>query len=118
VVHPEEVLGLEQRGTKLAYIGDVARVDTLVKPLQGSDALVIEATYMARDTDLARRFGHLTALEAAQLAQEAGVGHLDLTHVSQRYPAHALLEEASAVFPHVTVASDLDRFSVRRSEDE
>lgn len=116
VIDPEEVLGPTQRGTRLAFIGDSARVDNLVEPVRGADALVIEATYLERDVELARRFGHLTALEAAQLARDAGAGQLYLTHVSQRYPPGAILEEAHSAFPQVTVVSDLDRFEIRRSE--
>lgn len=116
VVHPDDVLGPPQRGTKLAYIGDTAYVDNLIDPVRKADALVIEATYLSRDSDLARRFGHLTAREAAQLAREAEVEHLYLTHISQRYPPVAVLEEARAVFPPTTVAADLDRFEIRRAE--
>jgi ribonuclease Z len=116
IVYPDEVLGPVQRGTKLAYIGDAARVDKLVESIMGADALVIEATYLSVDTDLARQFGHLTALEAAKLARDARVGHLYLTHVSQRYPTAAIQEEASAVFPATTVAADLDRFVIKRDE--
>jgi len=114
VVHPDDVLGPQERGTRLVYIGDAARTDNLVGVARGADGLVIEATYLSSDVDLARQFGHLTAREAAELAREADVGHLYLTHVSQRYPASVMLEEARAVFPQVTVASDLDRFVIRR----
>ncbi len=115
VVHPDDVLGAVQRGTKLAYVGDAARVDNLVEAVQGADALVIEATYLFGDSDLARKFGHLTAQQAAELAYAADVGHLFLTHISQRYPASLMLEEARAIFPRTTVAGDLDRFAVRRT---
>lgn len=117
VIHPDDVLGPARRGCKLAYVGDAARIDNLVDAVRGADALVIEATYLSDDTELARQFGHLTAAEAADLARQAGVGHLYLTHVSQRYPAVAIQEEARAIFPNVTVPADLDRFVVRRSEE-
>ncbi len=113
-IHPDEVLGTPRRGAKLAYIGDVARADNLLEPVRGADALVIEGTYLSQDTDLARRFGHLTVLEAAQLARQAGVGHLYLTHISQRYPPAAILEEAHSIFPQTTLAADLDRVTIRR----
>jgi len=113
-IHPDDVLGPAKRGTKLAYIGDTARVDNLKKAVQGADALVIEATYLSTDADLARQFGHLTALEAARLAHDAQVGYLYLAHVSQRYPTAAIYEEACSIFPATTVASDLDRFVIKR----
>jgi ribonuclease Z len=113
-IHPDDVLGPAERGTKLVYIGDTSRVGNLMEAVQGADALVIEATYLSTDTDLARQFGHLTALEAARLARDAQVGYLYLTHVSQRYPTSAIYEEACAVFPATTVAADLDRFVIKR----
>lgn len=116
IVSPDQVLGPAQRGTKLAYIGDTARVDNLIEAVQGADALVIEATYLSVDAELARQFGHLTAMEAAKLARDAHVGHLYLTHVSQRYSTTAIYEEAGAVFPDTTVAADMDRFVVKRAE--
>lgn len=115
-VNPDEVLGPAQRGTKLVYVGDAARVDNLLEVAREADALVIEATYLAEDTELARQFGHLTAREAAQLACQSNVGQLYLTHISQRYSTTAILEEARAIFPATTVANDLDRFEVRRNE--
>jgi ribonuclease Z len=115
-IHPDEVLGPAQEGTKLAYIGDAARGDNLVEVVRGADALVIEATYLSADAELAHQFGHLTALEAARLARDAQVGHLYLTHVSQRYSTAAIYEEASATFPAVTVAADMDRFVIKRRE--
>ncbi|MGC8873775.1 MAG: ribonuclease Z [Chloroflexia bacterium] len=118
VIHPDDVLGPPQRGTKLAYIGDAAHTAGLVEALRGADALVIEATYLQRDVELARQFGHLTALDAALLARDAQVGHLYLNHISQRYPVSAILEEARSVFPRVTVASDLDRVVVQRTSTE
>ena len=63
---------------------------------------------------MARRFGHLTAAEAAWLAREAGVRQLVLTHLSQRYRIREMLEEARAIFPETIVARDFDRFTVTR----
>ena len=52
--------------------------------------------------------GHSTARDAAELARDAQVKRLVLTHISARYNRDApeLLEEARAVFPSVTIARD------------
>jgi ribonuclease Z len=115
-VLPDEVLGPAVPGTKLVVIGDVARVDDLVAVARGADALVCESTYLWADRELARGFGHLTARQAAELAQAADVGTLLLTHVSRRYNPRDLREEAGAVFPGALVVEDFDRFEVRRGE--
>ena len=81
--------------------------------------LVIESTFLAEDTRLARDFGHLTAQQAARVAAESGVRQLVLTHFSQRYPDPArFLDEAKAEFDgEIVVAEDLERVQVpkRRS---
>ena len=114
VIHPDDVLGPEMRGTRLVFVGDAGRIDTLVEPAWEADALVIEATYCEEEAEMARRFGHLTAAQAAQLAREARVHHLILTHISRRYGARRVLAEARPIFPNTVVANDFDRFRIRR----
>jgi ribonuclease Z len=116
VVTPDEVLGPERRGTRLVHVGDCGSTHNLLQVCQDADALVIESTYLDYESDLARKFGHLTARQAAELAQQASVGHLYLTHISRRYRERQILEEAQSYFPNVTVARDLDRFEIRRPE--
>lgn len=115
VISPEEVLGEEIQGTKLVHVGDAGRTDNLVAVCRDADALVIEATYVARDADMARRFGHLTAQQAAELAAEAGVRHLFLVHISRRYSEREILREAREVFPATIVPRDLEQFRITRS---
>lgn len=117
VVHPDDVLGTEVRGTKLCYVGDAARVDNLVDHVHGADALICEATYLSEDREIARQFGHITAAEAGWLAREGKVGQLFLNHVSRRYHPGQVLEEAHSFFPEAILAEDLDRFSVKRRQD-
>ena len=81
-----------------------------------SDALVIEATYLEAEAEMAENFAHLTARQAATLATKAGVKHLILTHISRRYRERDVAAEARAVFPHTVVARDLDFFQVKRGE--
>lgn len=117
-IEPDQVLGATERGTKVVVIGDVARVDELVDVARGADALVCESTYLWKDRDTARRFGHLTARQAAELARDAGVGTLLMTHVSRRYTASEVRGEAREVFPASILAEDLDHYRVARGEVE
>ncbi len=116
VVQPDEVLGPVVRGTKLVFVGDVSSVEGLDVVCREADCLVCESTYLLADQEAARQFGHLTAYEAALLAQQSGVHGLILTHISRRYAGRDVLNEARAVFPAVWVAEDFDRFVVRRGE--
>jgi ribonuclease Z len=118
VIHPDDVLGPPERHAWLAHVGDTGDIKDLVEPVRGADLLVIEATYLERDADLARQFDHLTAAQAARLAREAGVHELVLTHISRRYRESDVLEEAQAIMPNTVVARDLDRFRVLREKVE
>jgi ribonuclease Z len=113
---PEQVLGPERPGTRFVLVGDTGRTDNLIEYCRSADALVIEATYLEEEAEMARSFSHLTARQAAQLAHKAGVKNLILTHLSRRYRERDVLAEAEAAFPHVRVARDFDAYQVRREE--
>jgi ribonuclease Z len=115
-IHPDQVLGEERPGTRLVHVGDVGQVNNLVDVCREADVLVIEATYLEPEADMAREFAHLTARQAAELARRAGVGQLILTHISRRYRERDVLAEAQAVFPDTSVARDFDHFQIRRGE--
>ncbi len=111
-VDPEMVLGPEVLGGKVAIIGDSEETASLARFVEGVDALVIEASFLERDSTLARARGHLCAAEAARLANEAGVGLLLLTHISQRYRPEEIAAEAGAIFHNVRVVADFDTVAV------
>jgi ribonuclease Z len=113
---PDDILGPERPGVRLVHVGDCADTSGLREVCQDADALVIEATYRELERDLAKKFGHLTAAQAATLAIESGVRQLFLTHLSRRYRERDLLEEARQIFPEVRVARDLDQFQIKRTE--
>jgi len=116
-IQPDQVLGEERQGTSLVIVGDTGNTEKIKPFISAVDALVIEATYIQAEVDLAERFDHLTAQDAAELARDAGVGQLFLTHLSRRYRERDVLEEARAVFPSVHVARDFDHFKIKREDD-
>jgi len=118
VVYPDQVLGEEVRGTKYVHIGDAGAIDNLVEPCRGADALVIEATYGMAETDMAAKFGHLTAEQAAELAVRAEVANLFLVHISRRYGAREIAREARAIFPRTIVPRDLDQYRITKGHVE
>lgn len=115
-VSPDEVLGPERRGARLVHVGDCGRTDDILETCRGADGLVIEATYLEYERELADRFGHLTARQAAELAAEAEVGHLYLTHISRRYREAQIMAEATEIFPQTSVARDFDQHQIRRRD--
>ncbi|QPF89128.1 ribonuclease Z [Bradyrhizobium commune] len=111
-IDPEDVLGPPGGGRKLAVIGDTESTEGLSRYVANADLLVIEATFLDRDAQTARDYGHLTAAEAAAFAAANNVGQLVLNHVSGRYEDDEILAEATRIFPNTRIASDLDRIVI------
>ncbi|MGD2163183.1 MAG: ribonuclease Z [Anaerolineales bacterium] len=117
VIEPNQVLGPERPGAKFLHVGDCGSTDNLYDFARDADGLVIEATYLSIEEELAAQFGHLTAAQAAKFADEAGVEQLFLTHISRRYREREILAEAQAIFPRTSVARDFDHHVIKRSDD-
>ncbi len=116
VVKPEEVLGPPRRGLSVGISGDTRAIPRLEEFFRGVDLLIFESTYTTRHEDVAREYLHSTAKEAAELAKNAGVKALIMTHVSNRYREMGeVLEEARCIFENSYVAEDL--MSVEVSEE-
>lgn len=116
VINPDDVLGDFKPGTRLVHVGDAGEIETLVEHCRDADALVIEATYLDQEEEMAHHFSHLTARMAADLARRAGVRKLYLTHISRRYREKDVLQEAQEIFPGVIVARDFDVSQIKRDE--
>ncbi len=113
-ISPDDVLGPLTKGSKLVIVGDTGRTDNLVEAARDADALVIEATYLEEEAEMASQFSHMTARQAAELAAKANVKKLILTHISRRYREKDVLKEAQVVFPNTVVARDFDMYQVKR----
>ncbi len=116
VVRPEQVLGPPRPGRKVALTGDTAPSAVVVEAVRGADVLVHEATFLEEERERARETAHSTALDAAEIAREAEVGLLALTHLSNRYFGPEVAREARAVFPDTIVPRDFDIIDVRFQE--
>lgn len=113
VIHPEQVLGDEKPGTSLVVVGDVGKPERLLEYIEGADSLVIEATYLKDEENLAVEFGHTTAAAVAKLAVAGNVKKLILTHVSRRYRDEDVIAEATEIFPNSILARDFDTFQIK-----
>lgn len=113
-IRPDDVLGDWERGSKLVLVGDAGRTDNLLEVCKDADGLIIEATYLEEHAEMAKQFSHLTARMGAELALNAGVKKLILTHISRRYRAKEVLAEAQAIFPNTVVARDLETHQIKR----
>lgn len=112
-VLPAEVTGPKRPGRKIGYSGDTRPNKRLASLFRGSDLLIFDSTFAARDRDKAVQRKHSTSVEAAALAGGAGAGRLVLTHFSARYTSvSSLVREARAVFPNTIAARDGMRVDV------
>ena len=105
-------------GQRFAFIMDTRLCEAVFALAEGADLMVCESTFLASDAALAPEYGHLTAIEAGQIAAQSGVRTLVLAHFSQRY-AHEdprrFADEAASVFGgEIVVAADLERIPVPR----
>lgn len=108
VVKPEQVVGPSRPGRKIVYSGDTRPSEEILELARGADVLIHDATFGDDLAEEARDGGHATAREAAEIAKEAGVEKLVLTHFSPRYPDPSDLEEqAREVFPNTVSAEEL-----------
>jgi len=116
LIDPETVLGPDLPGARLVHIGDVGRTDNIIEYVANAHALVIEATYLESEADMARQFGHMTAAQSARLARDANVQTLILTHVSRRNRERDVIAEAQAIHPNTYVARDFDHFLISKDK--
>ena len=113
---PEQVLGPARAGRRVVIPGDTAPTETVRVLATGADVLVHEASFADDDAERAADTLHSTARQAAELARDAGVRLLALTHISPRYFGPELLREAREVFPDTVLPRDFDVVSVPFAE--
>lgn len=101
------------RGVKVVYSGDTKACSNLLTLAKDADILIHDATFLEEKEDRM----HTGAREAGQLAKEANVKTLVLTHFSRRYmDVTPLEEEAKKVFPNTITARDFLRLRVQKEK--
>jgi len=111
-VRPEQVVGPDRAGRRIVISGDMSPAQTVEVYAHEAEVLVHEATFCEDERARARETGHSTARQAAELARDAGVQLLALTHLSTRYFARDVRDEARATFPNAIVPRDFDAIEV------
>lgn len=90
---------------RYAYCSDTLFTERFLPMIKGVDMLYHESTYLEEDAEKATARFHSTATQAARLARMANAKHLLLGHFSSKYKElEQFHEEASRVFPNVTVS--------------
>jgi ribonuclease Z len=100
-------------GKKMAYVVDTEMCSNCLKLAQDADVLVSEATFMMEHEEKAFDYKHLTGKQASELANQANVKLLILTHFSQRYKSTTEIEEeAKTYFSNARAAFDFMQIKV------
>ena len=105
-------------GQSMAFVMDTGMCDAAITLAKGVSLLVCESTYLATEQAEAESRGHLTARQAAMIAQTAQAKLLVLTHFSQRYNTiDEFVREAYQVHPNVIAVQDGDVVTIPKKSE-
>ncbi|HEL2406973.1 TPA: ribonuclease Z [Streptococcus suis] len=110
-----DYISLPRPGKVVTILGDTRKCHASVRLAVNADVLVHEATYGKGDEQIARKHGHSTNMEAAQVAKDAGVKQLLLNHISPRFLSKdisQLRKDASTIFEQVHIVKDLEEIEL------
>lgn len=114
---PDMVLGPPRKGLKIVYSGDTAPCESIAKAAESADLLIHEATMDEEMKEKARKYGHSTAKDAAEIARSAGVSRLALVHTSPRYESGSkILSQAKELFEGTIVPDDFMELELKHSD--
>ncbi|HEL2000635.1 TPA: ribonuclease Z [Streptococcus suis] len=102
-------------GKVVTILGDTRKCHASVRLAVNADVLVHESTYGKGDEQIARKHGHSTNMEAAQVAKDAGVKRLLLNHISPRFLSKdisQLRNDARTIFEQVHIVKDLEEIEL------
>lgn len=105
-----------RKGDSIAVVSDTRPCLSAIESARGVKILLCESTYLEEHRDLAEKHFHLTAKQAASIANEAEVEKLILTHFSARYlNVREFENEAREIFPNTDAAEDMKVFPFPRN---
>ena len=114
-ISPDDVTGEKRVGKNIGVSGDSRPTKKLTKFFKNCNYLSFDSTFSDELQDRAVETNHSTAKEAAELAKNASVGTLILTHFSARYKDETvLLDEAKEIHESTIAAKDLMEIEIRR----
>jgi ribonuclease BN (tRNA processing enzyme) len=97
----------ERNGTSITYSADTAPDQRVVELARGTDVFLCEATLLADEHEQGGVRGHSSSKEAGQMAADAGVKRLILTHYSQDATSTDLEAGARTIYKgDISVADD------------
>jgi ribonuclease Z len=116
---PEMVLGAARKGLKVTYCTDTRPTESIVRNAAGADLFICEGMYGEPDKkEKAKEYKHMTFYEAAELAKEADVGQMWLTHYSPSLVrAEEFMDAVRKIFPRAVAGKDGKTIELMFEED-
>ena len=104
----EMVMGESRKGLKVTYCTDTRPVDSIIRNAMDADLFICEGMYGEEEKiDKAREHKHMTMAEAANLAKQAKVKEMWLTHFSPATSRPAEFEEmVQNIYPYAKMGKD------------
>ena len=108
VLTPDMVLGPPRKGIKLTYTTDTRPTNSIRENAKDSDLFICEGMYGEKEKAAkAAEYKHMTFYEAAELAKEAGVKEMWLTHYSPSLTRpEEYMDEVRKIFPEAKAGKD------------
>lgn len=108
VLTPDLVLGPPRKGLKLTYTTDTRPTNSIRENAKGSDLFICEGMYGEKEKAAkAVEYKHMTFYEAAQLAKDAEVAEMWLTHYSPSMThAEEYMDDVRKIFPAAKAGKD------------
>ena len=105
---PEMVLGPARKGIRLTYTTDTRPTESILRNAKESDLFICEGMYGEKEKmEKAKAYKHMTFHEAAELAKDAEVGEMWLTHYSPSLTwPDDYMEEVWKIFPRAKAGKD------------
>lgn len=105
---PEDVLGPQRKGIKVAYCTDTRPTNSIVKNAAGADLFICEGMYGEPEKAAkAVEYRHMTFQEAALLAKKTKPGEMWLTHYSPSLVRpDQYIDELRKIFPYIYPGKD------------
>lgn len=105
---PDMVMGKARKGIKVAYCTDTRPVERIVRFVKNADLFICEGMYAEPDKlQKAKQYKHMTFYEAAELAKQAQVEEMWLTHFSPSLVgAKSYMKQVRDIFPNAYLGED------------
>ncbi|MBM7855446.1 ribonuclease BN (tRNA processing enzyme) [Desulfohalotomaculum tongense] len=112
---PAYAVGIDCGRGRMVFSGDTSRTKELEELARGADLFLCEASGLDKDVEFVRG-SHLTARQAGQLAKDAGVRKLLITHLYPEYNINELSIQAGEGYGKtVAVAKEDAKYDIKNA---